>query len=230
MALIAEVQDGPQKTLRFHLMEGNTFGRKKADYVLTDENISSLHCRVEKDAQGRLLLIDLDSSNGIIINSRKVKKINLIQGVSFRLGSTTLKVSEITDEVANALATGKKWRGFLEDFLSDTPAQNAPTALPPVLFNPTLELEVVQGLQVEDKYVLSYGPRRAGFGHLDLDIQDQEAPDLAFEIIPVSPIGAQLVNRSGFKVLLNKSPVDKATLKEGDLIQVGRTLLKVSFV
>lgn len=230
MALIAEVQDGPQKSLRFHLAEGKTFGRKRADYILADENISSVHCRVEKDAQGRLFLVDMDSSNGIIINSRKVKKINLIQGVSFRLGTTTLKVSEVTDETANALATGKKWRGFLEDFLAETPAQNTPTALPPLLFNPTLELEVIQGLQVEEKYLLSYGPRKVGFGHLDIDLQDQEVPDLAFEVVPISPVGARIINRSGFKVLLNKSPVDRAELKEGDIIQVGRTLLKVNFV
>lgn len=230
MALIAEIQDGPQKNLRFHLVEGKTFGRKRSDYIINDENVSSVHCRIEKDSQNKLCLVDLDSSNGIIINSRKVKKINLIPGVSFRLGTTTLKVSEITDEVAQALATGKKWRGFLEDFLTDTPAQTTPEPALPLLFNPTLELEVVQGLQVEDKFILSYGPRRAGFGHLDLDIHDQEAPDLAFEIVPLSPAGAQLVNRSGFKVLLNKSPVDKALLKDGDLIQVGRTLLKVTFI
>ncbi|MEK6774803.1 MAG: FHA domain-containing protein [Bdellovibrionota bacterium] len=230
MAIVAEVLEGPQKGMLFQLVEGRSFGRLKADYLIKDENVSSTHCKIARDEKGQLVLIDLDSSNGLLVNSRMVKKVLLIQGVTFVLGDTPLRIKTIPDKDVEKLTVTKSWRSLLRRFFSENLPTKVPVPQGLQIFKPTLELEFVSGLQAEQKKVLSYGPRFAGFNHLDIDIEDSEAPNLAFEIQPQDPSGALLINKSGFKVLLNKAPVDRAELKEGDLIQVGRATLKISFV
>lgn len=230
MPLVAEILNGPQKGHLFQLVEGRTFGRVKADYLVKDDNVSSTHCRIVRDERGQFSLIDLNSSNGLIVNSHRVKKVLLIQGVSFILGDTSLRIKEITEKEASALFAKKSWRSFLRSFFTLNPPTLSPVATEIKIFNPTLELEFLTGVQAEQKRLLSFGPRQVGFGHLDIDLEESSAPELAFEILPQDPAGALLINRSGFKVLLNKTPVDKAELKEGDLIQIGQSTIKVNFV
>lgn len=230
MAFIAEITAGAQKGTSFQLLEGKTFGRVNADYVIRDGNISSLHCKVDTDERGRLILVDLNSSNGLIVNSQVVKKILLLPGVTFVLGNTTLKIKEISDAEAENLPTSRSWRSQLRRFFAKNSPNLTPTSQKLSFFTPKLELEFVLGLQAEKKYLLSYGPRAAGFGNLDIDIEDPELPAVAFEIHPQEDASALFVNKSGFKVLLNKSPVDKSPLSDGDLIQIGQSTLKVTFL
>ena len=230
MAIIAEIIDGPQKGSSFQLFAGKTFGRINADYVLRDGNVSSIHCKVDQDERGRLVLVDLDSANGLVVNSRLVKKILLLPGVSFILGSTTLKIKEISDAEAENLPVPRSWRSRLRRFFEKNQPNLVPSKQEISYFKPAIELEFILGLQAEKKYMLSYGPRTAGFGNLDIDIEDPDIPNVAFEIHPQEDAGALFVNKSGFKVLLNKSPVEKASLQEGDLIQVGQSTLKITFI
>lgn len=230
MALVAEVIDGSQKGTVFFLTAGKSFGRKKADYVLKDANVSGTHCKVELERGGSLVLVDLDSANGVLVNSVKLKRVKLIAGVTFILGDTALRVKEVADEFIETLPTNKKWRELLHEYVQENHPTRRVEPVQMLRFVPMLELEFVQGLQVEEKRTLSFGPRSAGFGHLDIDVQDNDCPFYAFDIIPLDPVGAQIVNKSGFKVLLNKKPVDQQELKNGDLIHVGRTVIKVSFL
>ncbi len=230
MALVAEIVDGLQKGQMFQLVEGRTFGRIKADYLLKDDNVSSTHCRIVRDERGQFSLIDLDSSNGLLVNSQQVKKVLLIQGVSFVVGDTTVRIKEISDKEVEALFAKKSWRGFLRSFFKLNSPSKTPAPVALKVFNPAVELEFLVGIQAEQKRVLAFGPRQAGFGHLDIDLEESSAPHLAFEIQPQEPVGALLINKSGFKVSLNKSPVDRAVLKEGDLIQIGQSVIKVNFV
>ncbi len=230
MAFIAEIIDGPQKGSSFQLVAGKTFGRVNADYVLRDGNVSSIHCKVDRDERGLLILVDLDSANGLVVNSRFVKKILLLPGVSFMLGSTTLKIKEISDAEAENLPVPRSWRSRIRRFFTQNQPDLVPIKLEISLFKPAIELEFVLGLQAEKKHMLSYGPRTAGFGNLDIDIEDPDIPNIAFEIHPQDNASALFVNKSGFKILLNKLPVDKADLKEGDLIQIGQSTLKVTLI
>ncbi len=230
MAIIAEITDGPQKGSSFQLFAGKTFGRVNADYVLRDGNVSSVHCKIDQDERGRLILIDLDSANGLVVNSRLVKKILLLPGVSFMLGSTTLKIKEISDAEAENLPVPRSWRSRLRRYFEKNKSNLVPVKQDILLFQPAIELEFILGLQAEKKLLLSYGPRAAGFGNLDIEIEDPDVPHVAFEILPQVDTSALFVNKSGFKVLLNNSPVDTANLKEGDLIQIGQSTLKVTFI
>ena len=165
-----------------------------------------------------------------MVNSQFVKKVLLIPGVSVTVGDTDLRIKEISEQQAQKLFAKKSWRSTLRSFFSQTNSTKKPRVEKLAVFNPVIELEFLTGLQAEQKKILSYGPRSAGFGHLDIEIEEASAPQLAFEIHPQEPAGALFVNKSGVKILLNKTPLEKAQLKEGDLIEIGQSIIKVNFI
>lgn len=123
----------------------------------------------------------------------------------------------------------KSWRSLISEKLKELDVKNS-DPLQVSAFSPALELEFVKGLWSEKKIPLFFGPRLAGFGHLDLDLEDPEIPHLAFEIIPRADGGAEIINRAGFKVFLNKKPFEKQKLKNGDQIEIGISIIQVNFL
>lgn len=123
----------------------------------------------------------------------------------------------------------KSWRSLISEKLKEMDVKNS-EPLQVRAFAPALELEFVKGLWSEKKIPLFFGPRLAGFGHLDLDLEDPEIPHLAFEIIPGIDGSAEIINRAGFKVFLNKKPFEKQKLKNGDLIEIGISIIQVNFL
>lgn len=86
------VLEGLEKDSEFRLKPGQVLGRHNADIALSDLKISSQHARVETDDSGNLVLIDLNSTNGIKISGRKVPSIQLHPGLRIRVGNTLLEV------------------------------------------------------------------------------------------------------------------------------------------
>jgi len=67
-------------------------GRARAnDIVVDDVAVSSQHCRIRPE-QGRLVLYDLDSTNGTYVNERRVNRHALSAGDVIRLGETCLEL------------------------------------------------------------------------------------------------------------------------------------------
>lgn len=67
-------------------------GRARAnDIVVDDVAVSSQHCRIRPE-QGRLVLYDLESSNGTYVNERRVSRHVLSAGDVIRLGETCLEL------------------------------------------------------------------------------------------------------------------------------------------
>ena len=67
-------------------------GRARAnDIVVDDVAVSSQHCRIRPE-QGRLVLYDLESSNGTYVNERRVSRHVLSGGDVIRLGETCLEL------------------------------------------------------------------------------------------------------------------------------------------
>jgi len=78
---------------RTWLLEGavTVIGRsRQCDVVLTDPNISRRHAEVRRDAD-QYLLVDLDSTNGLMVNGREVKRAALAEGDRLQLGTTQLR-------------------------------------------------------------------------------------------------------------------------------------------
>jgi pSer/pThr/pTyr-binding forkhead associated (FHA) protein len=121
------------------------------------------------------------------------------------------------------------WKETLESELPTLLATNpAPVSgLGP--FRKIVRLEFVQGVQSEKILHLGFGPRKFGSQVLDIELQDPQAPPLAFEIFPEGN-QARFVNKEPSIVKLGDRSVASEYLKNGDRISFGDTIIEVTLV
>jgi hypothetical protein len=82
---------------RSHRLEQRklTLGRgRENDITIADANASRIHLRLSQDATGRWKLVDLDSTNGTILNGRPVSSAILRSGDEITIGTTVLQFGE----------------------------------------------------------------------------------------------------------------------------------------
>ncbi len=79
---------------RFPLKSGiNFIGRDPmCDVFIGDPHISRTHASVDLVSDGTMTLMDLGSTNGIMVNSQRVPSAILNAGDSFTIGQTLFKV------------------------------------------------------------------------------------------------------------------------------------------
>ena len=83
--------DGAAHELRSHPV---VLGRSKdCDIRLADPNVSRRHAEVRPDGLG-WVVVDLDSTNGIEIDGKRVKELALTDGTHFTLGTTEVTFSQ----------------------------------------------------------------------------------------------------------------------------------------
>jgi hypothetical protein len=63
---------------------------RQCDVVITDPNVSRRHAEVRRDGD-EYVVIDLDSTNGLTVNGREVKRAALADGDRLQLGTTDLR-------------------------------------------------------------------------------------------------------------------------------------------
>jgi len=229
MVLFLEILDGPQQGSRFKIENGHVIGRNRGNIPINDEKVSGAHAKFELDNKGQFVLTDLDSSNGIRSGNRRVKRVAMMPGVVFRLGRTTFQVVTAEEPLAEQFSRARTWKENLADALPLETVRNRVPEGAAKPFSPPLNLKFIQGLQTDESLLLGYGPRRAGAQSLDIDIKDPEAPSLAFEILPGDGL-AQLRNLCRNKLKLNNKQVETEILQDGDLIQIGTTIIKVNYI
>ena len=72
-------------------------GRSKdCDIRLADPNVSRRHAEVRPVGDG-YKVVDLDSTNGIEVDGKRVKELELQDGARFTLGSTEISFSRAAD-------------------------------------------------------------------------------------------------------------------------------------
>jgi len=229
MVLFIEVLEGPGQGSRFKVEHGHKIGRNRGEIPIDDDKISSEHAQFELDNKGQFVLNDLDSSNGILSGSRRVRKVAMMPGVVFRLGRTAFRVVSAEVSGAKDFARVRTWKENLAEKLPLDWVQNKMPEGAGRPFSPTLQLKFMQGIQADEALLLGYGPRLAGANSLDIDLRDPEAPDLAFEIIPGDGL-ARIKNHCRNKLTLNNKPIETEILQDGDLIRIGGTLIKVNYI
>ena len=89
---------GRQGLQRFRIKEGKTtVGRSsKADIVIKDNRISSIHCIIE-NIRGRIFVEDQGSTNGTYKNGRRVKKEAVSTNSNLQIGRTVMKIEYKND-------------------------------------------------------------------------------------------------------------------------------------
>ena len=93
----AEVRPAAALTIagRRHELDGDrtVIGRSRdCDIQVSDPNVSRRHAEVRRDG-GSYLLVDLDSTNGIEVGGKRVKRLELHDGSRFTIGSTEVTFS-----------------------------------------------------------------------------------------------------------------------------------------
>jgi hypothetical protein len=85
------------------------------DVILDDDYAAPSHAVVEPDADGRLVLRDLGSRNGIVVRGRRVQDVVLAGDTVARIGHTALRVRAADWPVARELVdrTFHGWEGVL---------------------------------------------------------------------------------------------------------------------
>lgn len=84
------VTDGPLKGHSFPIEKPQVvIGRVEGDIVISDAQISRIHCVVEVHGLTGLL-VDLESGNGTVFNGKKITSCEIDHMSEFRIGKTTL--------------------------------------------------------------------------------------------------------------------------------------------
>lgn len=233
MGLFVEIIEGFAVGNRYPLSAGARLGRTTGEILIKDAKISSLHAQVEEDKSGHLFLSDRSSSNGIRVRGVKVKRLALLAGVLFTIGKTTFKVLEDeaeAEELTQNREVTQESDSWLEILTRELPRLNAVNQVDAIgvrPIHPPILLRFIQGIQLNKTILVGYGPRKAGAEVIDIELLDPDAPKLAFEILPLSD--RVMINVKDPSVLVNDQQVSSDTMKNGDKIRIGNTLIEVVF-
>lgn len=233
MGLFLEITKGPGEGQKFRILPGTRIGRTTGEILIQDSRVSALHAQVEEDENGQLFLVDRGSANGIRVAEKKISRVAMMPGVVFRIGLSFFKVVEYGIDSLAAAAQEEAlvgWKKELISELSRAVAQNATPRSQVLALDPAVELRFIEGIQADTSIVLGYGPRKAGSDVLDIELRDPESPDIAFEIIPGKDGAVQFHTAHPDRVRLNNESVSSDTLKPGDRIQIGSSLIEVRFI
>lgn len=83
------LQTNGEKRITLRIPRGavKTLGRTaRADFIVSAALVSRLHCRLTADRSDQLVVEDLDSTNGTIVNGRRVKRSVLRAGDRLKVG------------------------------------------------------------------------------------------------------------------------------------------------
>ncbi len=97
MWILKSLGDPDTDAVTFRVTPGaiKTIGRApRADFVLDAAMVSRLHCRLTASAGGELEVVDLDSTNGIFVNGRRVRRSKLADGDRLKVGRVELIVEQ----------------------------------------------------------------------------------------------------------------------------------------
>lgn len=83
----------------------------ESDLVLADPAVSRSHARLEQDGEGRLVLRDLGSRNGIRLGPARVETAAVDGALRCHLGGTELEVEPVSDAPTLEIAA-REWRRF----------------------------------------------------------------------------------------------------------------------
>ncbi|MBX9767732.1 MAG: hypothetical protein K2X47_10710, partial [Bdellovibrionales bacterium] len=149
-------------------------------------------------------------------------------GVVFQIGASTFTVEASGQKQVNKVES-LGWSTEIAGFLSSSSLRRVEAAHKVSPFHKLLELEFVTGPQLGAKWLLGYGPRSVGRVSPDLAIDEPKAPDQCFQLIPTVG-GVEFLTDFPSEVRLNNESIRTEMLRDGDMIKVHDSTLKVKFL
>ena len=93
---ILQSADEPPITLRVAPGSIKTIGRTaRADFIVDAALISRLHCRLTADKSDQLVVEDLGSTNGTMVNGKKIDRVVLRSGDTLTVGRVEFRVQVV---------------------------------------------------------------------------------------------------------------------------------------
>lgn len=219
MRLEIEVLDGPQKGKKISLKNGLQIGLN-LPHGFNDSQIAPLHGVLAFDGKNTWFL-ECIAPLKLRLGTIEVPRAAMLPGLVFHLGQTGFKVVE------KAKLTYDSWDEGMKDWLSHYPGQKINSD---VFFFPVpLRLTFIQGIQFEEHYTLSYGPRVLGYNQLDLNIKDPAAAHRVARFFQKGP-HPYIENLCGDYAKLNGAAFDYHALQDGDKLIVASSVIEVSLL
>jgi pSer/pThr/pTyr-binding forkhead associated (FHA) protein len=90
------IRSGKQVGRDYRLGAQTTIGRDGlvCDFVLDDDSVSAQHARI-KEERGQFILYDLASTNGTLLNDKRIERSALVDGDIIGIGATKLAFKEV---------------------------------------------------------------------------------------------------------------------------------------
>lgn len=229
-----EVTEGPDQGVRHTLSKTHTvLGRGDVDIKLNDPTVSGTHASIDYVGT-EIMIVDLQSSNGTMVNGEKVEKTVLGNMDEIKLGNSRLFVSIVRDVYGTYSQE--------EAETAPAPAEREVMAVDPneitsprhPFVNPALDptfralLFVLQGPDKGTKFLIAKQSTVVGRG---------DGVDFQLNDLTVSRRHCQIAVRSrefmGIKDLastnstyLNGKPVSAVQIKHNDVLQLGDSMLR----
>jgi pSer/pThr/pTyr-binding forkhead associated (FHA) protein len=194
------------------------------DIVLDNRGVSRRHAMIEMGPSGQAVIIDNESLNGTFVNQRKVSEEVLKDHDVISIGKYHLEyVTAAPEKKAQNTLDGtmiletKKHKRLLEADRKDR--QRAEAAGGAVL--------VAESNAMAPEYVLGHDVVTIGrSSFVNVPVKGFWVKDIQAKLVPEGDRW-ELVNvgRAG-KTKVNGEPVNRSLLRNGDLIQVGRTVFR----
>jgi pSer/pThr/pTyr-binding forkhead associated (FHA) protein len=93
MSIVIIIKQENNETSELLIDKEILLGRSRScDFVIKDQNISGVHCKLEVDIHGQLVLTDLESRNGTYINNEKILKSFVKVNDIVKIGNTTIMI------------------------------------------------------------------------------------------------------------------------------------------
>ena len=217
MKLELEVLDGPQKQKIISLKNGLHLGQN-TPLPFADAQMPELHSVFSIDSKNSWS-IECLAPLKLRLGGTEVARATLLYGLIFHIGQTGFKVVE-----RSALAFSS-WVEGLREWILRNPAP--PVSSDIFFFRNPVRLTFIQGIQFEEYFTLSYGPRVLGFNNLDLNIRDPLVPS---RVAKFFQIGEQtyIENLCGERAKINGNYFDQHPVEGGDLLSIASNVIELS--
>lgn len=226
------VVSGPRQGLNVQLKADQPLliGRSRGDLVLDDPLVSGAHCRIVT-RQGRFVLQDLGSTNGSMVNGRRVQDVVLKPGAEIRLGNTRLILfGEDVDSDQGARSgtrSGGAW--LITEELLTSEEGNVATLGQGLTLPPSFHayVEVISGPDLGTKYPFKSGTVAIGRRQGEVPLTDPEV-SRRHAFIEVFGRGMVFLRdvASTNGTYHNGNKVESARLLDGDTVGCGKSVLK----
>lgn len=135
---------------------------------------------------------------------------------------------EPVPETRPAAPPERHWSQILGEAIAANPLERTVPKVSVKPFERLVTLRYVEGQQADDVITLGFGPREFGSDNLDFEVEEKITPAIAFTLQP-TPGGAALTTDFPRLVQVNDIPGTRHDLKEGDLIRIGNSKIRIEF-